>query len=130
MAAPKPQLPPPFPRNQPLPPNPFHPENDVALHDAYQRCFDNEKEATSTLPGTTTTALIYARFLGYLLLELPTNEGRRVLGHEILECVSDNLDIWGKRYVDHLIRLCVLSILKSLLLSDIFLSFTFLFFSP
>jgi hypothetical protein len=105
MATPKPQLPPPFPTNQPLPPNPFHPENDVALHDAYQRCFDNEKEAT--LAGN--TPLIYARCLGYLLLELP-DEGRRVLAHEILEYVtqnSDNLDILGKLYVDHLIRLCM-----------------------
>jgi hypothetical protein len=96
----------------------------------YRRCFDNEKEATSTLPGTTTTPLIYARFLGYLLLELPTNEGRRVLGHEILECVSDNLDIWGKRYVDHLIRLCVLSIFKTLLLSWYIFEFHVPFFSP
>jgi hypothetical protein len=106
MAAPNTQLPPPFPRNQPLPPNPFHSENDVALHDAYQCCFDNEMELTgAALAGP---PLIYARCLGYLLLELP-DEGRRVVAHEILECRLQNSDVnmLGKLYVDHLIRLCI-----------------------
>jgi len=102
MAAPNPPLPP--PRNQPLPPNTFHPVNETPFYDAYQCCLENESQTEAR----STTKLLYARCLGYLLRELPT-DGRNVVAHEILECVSQGSDMneLGKFYVDHLIRLCM-----------------------
>jgi len=80
MAAPNPPLPP--PHNQPLPPNTFHPDNETSSYDAYELCLENE----SRIDARDTTKLVHARCLGYLLRELPT-DGRKVVAHEILECV-------------------------------------------
>ena len=102
MAAPNPPLPP--PHNQPLPPNTFHPDNETSSYDAYELCLENE----SRIDARDTTKLVHARCLGYLLRELPT-DGRKVVAHEILQCVIRGSDMseLGKFYVERLIRLCM-----------------------
>jgi hypothetical protein len=51
--------------------------------------------------------LIYARILGYLMLEGPSDEARVATAREVLSCVDeDALAANGKMYYDHYIRAC------------------------
>lgn len=56
--------------------------------------------------------LIYARILGYLMLEGPSDEARVAIAQEILSCTDEDvLATNGKMYYDHYIRACKLLLL-------------------
>ena len=56
--------------------------------------------------------LIYARILGYLILEGPSDEARVAVAREVLSCADeDALTTNGKMYCDHYIRACELLLL-------------------
>jgi hypothetical protein len=70
-------------------------ENKLWL-DAYEQClnFQNRVAYPTCLPVVTQSSpefdlLTCARFLGYMLLEAPTVEGRNNLSGEVLECTTD-----------------------------------------
>jgi len=51
--------------------------------------------------------LIYARILGYLMLEGPSDEACVAVAQEVLSCADeDALETNGKMYYDHYIRAC------------------------
>ena len=53
--------------------------------------------------------LIYARILGYLILEGPSDEARVAIAREVLSCADeDAMANNGKMYYDHYIRACKL----------------------
>ena len=100
----------PFPQRQPLLPNPYHQLDQVNYHEAYKHCLQCEAEA-----GTTVTRLMFARCLGYLILEAPTSAGRDMISDEILECKCnrDDMETLAQLYIHHLLRLCELTVLYS-----------------
>ena len=51
---------------------------------------------------------IWARLLGFLILEAPTVNSRFHIAQEILQCNSDGeqMDLLAQFYMDHLLRLC------------------------
>ena len=100
----------PFPQRRPLLPNPYHQLDQVNYHEAYNRCLQSEAEA-----GTTVTRLMFARCLGYLILEAPTSAGRDMISDEILECKGnmDDMEALARLYINHLLRLCELIVLYS-----------------
>jgi hypothetical protein len=86
---------------QPLPANPYNPNKEVPLHDAYSQCVMMETNAGDE------EALMLARCLGYLMLELP-GEANKVLANEVVAC-NANFELMAtlsQLYIDHLIRLC------------------------
>ena len=93
----------PFPQRQPLLPNPYHQLDQVNYHEAYNHCLQCEAEA-----GTGVTRLMFARCLGYLILEAPTSTGRDMISDEILECNGnrDDMEALARLYINHLLRLC------------------------
>jgi hypothetical protein len=95
----------PFPRKQPLPPNPYDQLTDMPSFDSYRQCLLHEMEAIAT---NNKLRLIYARCLGYLISEAPTTSCRNVIVHEITECKADpnELDELADLYINHLLRLC------------------------
>lgn len=92
-----------FQADAPLPQNPFDEMDDALFHDAYYQCLQSEAEA-----GTDKMGLVYARCLGYLILEAPDANGRRIIAREITECMA-NRELMVKLarfYINHLFRLC------------------------
>ncbi|KAF8904075.1 hypothetical protein CPB84DRAFT_1845472 [Gymnopilus junonius] len=69
-------------------PNDFSPG---VLHDAYGKCLDLEKNSQQGQGDSDhdTGPLLTARFLGYLLREIPGDSGREHLANEIVLCVTD-----------------------------------------
>ena len=56
--------------------------------------------------------LMYARLLGYLMLEGPSDGARVAVTQEVLSCAGeDSLALNGKMYYDHYIRACKLLLL-------------------
>ena len=53
--------------------------------------------------------LMYARILGYLILEGPSDQARVTVAQEVVSCLNDNdkLDL-GKMYYDHYLCACML----------------------
>jgi hypothetical protein len=90
------------PQNQPLPRNPFRPQDAQDLHDAYDQCLASESEAGSE------QELAYARCLGYFLTELPTARGKHMVAEDIVLCQGDKeaMDRLAQLYIKHVIRLC------------------------
>jgi len=95
--------PPPFAKLVPLPPNPFDQANNATSYEAYLWCRQSEIEA-----GTDAKLLMYARCLGYLLLEAPSPEARGIFSDEIIECIVQGADVnlLAEFYIKHLFRLC------------------------
>ena len=93
-----------FPQRVPLPPNPFD-QVQNASYDAYKCCLEKEIEA-----GNNPNLLMYARCLGYLLLEAPTPDAQDFLAHQIIECTTQrtDMDMLAEFYINHLFRLCML----------------------
>lgn len=97
---------------EPLPQNPFHLHDQLDLHAAYDQCLASEHEAESE------QALIYARCLGYLLIELPMTRGQRMVAEDIILCNGnkDAMNCLAELYINHIIHLCE-SIPSSILIS-------------
>ena len=87
---------------QPLPVNPYDFNAQGHLHAGNAQCVMMETEA-----GGNGKALMLARCLGYLILELPHDAGGLV-AIEVLGCAADfeKMAILSNIYIDHLIRLC------------------------
>ena len=104
----------PFPQRQPLLPNPYHQLDQVNYHEAYNRCLQSEAKA-----GATVNRLMFARCLGYLILEAPTSAGRDMISDDILECKGnrDDMEALAQLYINHLLRLCELTFLYSFVYS-------------
>jgi hypothetical protein len=80
-----------------------------AIRGAYPIICRFEKSA-QTHPDS--KRLIYARILGYLMLEGPSDEARVAIAREVLSCADKNvLATNGKMYYDHYIRACKLVLL-------------------
>ena len=94
-----------FPQKVPLPPNSFDQVQNAPSYDAYKCCLEKEIEA-----GNNPNLLMYARCLGYLLLEAPTTDAQDFLAHEIIECATHrtDMDMLAEFYISHLFRLCML----------------------
>ncbi|KAF8889169.1 hypothetical protein CPB84DRAFT_1733076 [Gymnopilus junonius] len=94
---------------QPLPrPNPHHLSTNAIVQSAYNRCLDLEARHEQVEKMVPLQVLVSARFLGYMLLEAPTDPGRQDFAWEIYRCSSDSDDAMQKLaqlYVEHLLRL-------------------------
>ncbi|KAF8199018.1 hypothetical protein BJ912DRAFT_845340 [Pholiota molesta] len=96
---------------QPLPrPNPYPstPDSLAIVHSAYNRCLDLEARHEKVEKTVHLPVLISARFLGYMLLEIPTDNGRQDFACEIYRCSSahdDDMQALAQRYVDHFLRI-------------------------
>jgi hypothetical protein len=93
-----PRLPP-----QPLPANPYNPNKEAPLHDAYNQCVMME----TNLNAGDEEALMLARCLGYLMLELP-GEANGTVANEVVSCNAnfEEMATLSHLYIDHLIRPC------------------------
>ncbi|RDB27559.1 hypothetical protein Hypma_003853 [Hypsizygus marmoreus] len=75
-------------------------EESATMNSAYSIILKLETKENSN------RAVMYARILGYLLLEGPTDEARSAIANEIVSCKNDEaLAANGKFYLDHLIRI-------------------------
>ena len=68
-----------------LPPNPYRPA--TLWSNAYNKCLVIKSAAAPNTEGF--SPLVRARFLGYLILKAPTDEGRTNLSNEVHDCVDD-----------------------------------------
>ncbi|KIY49502.1 hypothetical protein FISHEDRAFT_41664 [Fistulina hepatica ATCC 64428] len=96
---------------QPLPrPNSFNAGSELVLHSAYNLCLDLESKVLDNLAIVPQvgqlTPLVCARLLGRMLLEAPTDEGRKNVAAEIVRCNGDDvlLQELANLYKDHLLR--------------------------
>ena len=68
-----------------LPPSPYSPA--TLWDDAYNKCLTLESAVAPSIK--TFPPLIRARFLGYMILKAPTDEGRTNVSTEVRDCVDD-----------------------------------------
>lgn len=62
-----------------LPKNPYNVLDEKRWHDAYEQCLQTQPPDTDATGSTDTEKnLVYARILGYLILEAPTPTGLRL----------------------------------------------------
>ena len=96
-------VPAPFPECQPLPPNPHPYVLNPDAHAAYAECLQSQVDA-----GDNPMLLMYARCLGFLIVEAPSEEARDYISREIRGCHSDANEInkLAKFYIENLFRLC------------------------
>ena len=89
---------------QPLPLNPYNPNTQPSLHDAFDQCRQMEANA---LAGNDGEAQMLARCLGFLIQELPDDTGE-IVAHEVIDCYAnfEKMAELARLYIDHLIRLC------------------------
>ena len=87
---------------QPLPLNPYNPNTEASLYDAFNQCILMEADA-----GNNAHRQMLARCLGYLILQLP-QEAKGIVANEIVVCYADfeKMAVLAQLYIDHLIRLC------------------------
>ncbi|PPQ65717.1 hypothetical protein CVT26_000334 [Gymnopilus dilepis] len=93
-------------------PNPFASDpttSDSMIEKAYNTCLELEAKHEQVVKAfdVRLPTLICARFLGYMLLEAPTQGGRAELAWEIDRCASENcteLQELAQLYSDHLLR--------------------------
>ena len=92
----------------PLPrPNPFDVTNQFASHCAYINCLGLEDRHAAVTKSGNLTVLICARFLGYMLVEAPSDAGRDNIASEIIRCANDEaLQTLAELYKNHFIRCC------------------------
>ncbi|RDB31126.1 hypothetical protein Hypma_000067 [Hypsizygus marmoreus] len=95
-----------IPTTHPLPANPFIPSS--SNHDAYRICLNLEERAgrTNLHPPSLSFRQLAARFLGYLILEAPTSEGREYLVESIRESGDDEPSLvkLALEYMRHIAR--------------------------
>jgi len=93
----------PFPQHQPLPSNPYPQDSNSEAHAAYDECLKCQDEA-----GNDAKLLIYARCLGFLIIEAPDDVARDYISHEIMRCEGngDQMNALAQFYITHLFRLC------------------------
>ncbi|KAG8932747.1 hypothetical protein FRC03_007550 [Tulasnella sp. 419] len=84
-------------------PNPYTPG---LCHDAYDVCLDLERRSMNVQPPKSgPSALVCARFLGYMILEAPTDVGRLNFANELMTDSKDAaLCGLAKFYIDHFVR--------------------------
>lgn len=70
---------------KPLPSNPYDAFSEKIWHDAYTQCLQIQPFNTDIIDKN----LVYARILGYLILEAPADEGRDYICNEILTCKNN-----------------------------------------
>jgi hypothetical protein len=88
-----------------LPSNPY----PVGLwRNAYNVCFDFEQRSTLQIASASTLSpLVLSRFLGYMILEAPTDHGRTNFSNEVIACTNDvALQDLAKLYMNHFLRCC------------------------
>jgi hypothetical protein len=87
---------------QPLPLNPYNHITEAPLHDAFGQCILMQADA-----GNDGNALMLARCLGFLMLELPQN-AKEIVANEIVLCYADfeKMADLAHIYINHLLRLC------------------------
>jgi hypothetical protein len=92
----------------PLPrPNSYDTGPQLLFNRAYDQCLDLESRQTQVLQSGKLGVLVCARFLGYMILEAPTDDGRKEFTTEILRCRSDDdLQKLADIYKDHFLRVC------------------------
>lgn len=73
-----------------LPRNPYDAHSNKMWHDAYAECLHIQPQYNDDIMHKN---LMYARVLGYLILEAPTHEGRNYICNEILSREGDELKL-------------------------------------
>jgi hypothetical protein len=86
-----------------LPPSPYSPA--TLWDDAYNKCLTLE---SAVAPSTMTfPPLICARFLGYIILKAPTDEGCTNFSTKVHDCVDDvALFELAEKYISCFLRCC------------------------
>jgi len=87
-------------------PNPYNTTVQHVFHCAYNRCLDLERRHTAVkkLENGKLEVLVCARFLGYMILEAPTDEGRSEIASEIIRSIDDQtLQKLGELYKNHFV---------------------------
>ena len=89
---------------QPLPLNPYNPNTEAPLYDAFNLCILMEADAGH---NGNAHRQMFARCLGYLMLQLP-QKAKEIVANEIVVCYADfeKMAYLAQMYIDHLIRLC------------------------
>ena len=91
----------------PLPLNSFDLTHQFASRCAYIKCLDLENRHATVAKSGNLTVLICARFLGYMLVEAPSDAGRQNIASEIIRCPSDEaLQALAELYKNHFMRCC------------------------
>ncbi|KAJ8584280.1 hypothetical protein M405DRAFT_747326 [Rhizopogon salebrosus TDB-379] len=87
----------------PLSPNTY-PEG--LWREGYKICLEFESKAISTpLPSSDPSCLVCARFLGYMILEAPTDHGRDNISRQIIDCVDEDEQVELMKFcIGHLVR--------------------------
>jgi hypothetical protein len=89
----------------PLPINPYVAGSE--MYKAYRRCLEFEGNDVQAPWSSGPSSLVCARLLGYMIIHLPTNNGRTNISNEINSCGGlDNLHELAKLYIDHFLRSC------------------------
>jgi hypothetical protein len=84
-----------------LPPSPYSPA--TLWDDAYNKCITLESAVGPSI--MTFPPLICARFLGYMILKAPTDEGRTNVSTEVRDCVDDaTLFELARKYISCFLR--------------------------
>ena len=87
--------------------NSFDITHQFASYCAYNKCLDLEDRHAAVTKSGNLTVLICARFLGYMLLEAPSEDGRTNIASEIVRCSSDEaLQGLAELYKNHFMRCC------------------------
>jgi hypothetical protein len=92
----------------PLPrPNPYDTSKQLIINTAYGICLDLEDRHNQVLKTTNLDVLVCSRFLGFMIVEAPTEEGRTEFATEVIRCQGDDdLQKLGELYKDHFLRVC------------------------
>ncbi|CAA7265221.1 unnamed protein product [Cyclocybe aegerita] len=92
----------------PLPrPNQYNASSQFIPHTAYNRCLDLEDQHKQVSQHVRLDVLVCARFLGYMILEAPTDEGRMDVASEIVRCAKTGdigLQDLAESYKNHFFR--------------------------
>ncbi len=88
--------------------NPFDTIAKPFLHSAYSYCLDLEQNETKY--GWLEPQMC-ARLLGYMILEAPTEEGRKEIALDITRCArqgntNTGLQALAELYAEHFLRVC------------------------
>jgi hypothetical protein len=89
----------------PLSPNTY-PEG--LWREGYKICLEFESKAimiSTPLPSSDPSCLVCARFLGYMILEAPTDRGRDNISRQIIDCVDEDELVELMRFcIGHFVR--------------------------